>query len=130
MPEIQSNTYDLGSLKKRAGFLHVQKNGRKWICKSFILQICPNDDKGQRFGLVVTKRLHKLAVDRNRVKRRLREAISDILPLKALNNYDYVFIARTDTISKPYVELTKDMKWCLKKLEALDAPLENKKKPL
>lgn len=120
MPEIQPNTYELSSLKKRAGFLHVQKEGKKWISKSFILQICPNDNKGQRFGLVVTKRLHKLAVDRNRVKRRLREVINDILPSNALNNYDYVFIARSDTILKPFSDLKKDMLWCLRKLEAIE----------
>ena len=119
MPDFQTSPSQMSSLKKRAGFLHVQKNGKKWICKSFILQICPNDDQGQRFGLVVTKRLHKLAVDRNRVKRRLREAITEIVPDKARNNYDYVFIARNDTISMPFERLKKDMVWCLGKLEAL-----------
>ncbi|MAZ76833.1 MAG: ribonuclease P protein component [Micavibrio sp.] len=120
MSDFQINTHKISSLKKRAGFLRVQKEGKKWISKSFILQICPNDNEGQRFGLVVTKRLYKLAVDRNRVKRRLREAISEILPSKALNNYDYVFIARRDTISKPYKDLQKDMLWCLGKLEAIE----------
>lgn len=120
MPEINQNTYKITSLKKRADFLHVQKAGKKWISKSFILQICPNDEKGQRFGLVVTKRLHKLAVDRNRVKRRLRAAIHDILPVKALNDVDYVFIARQDTLSKPFDDLKKDMLWCLRKLEAIE----------
>ena len=126
MSEIRENNHQITSLKKRAEFLHVQKEGRKWISKSFILQICPNDNKGQRFGLIVTKRLHKLAVDRNRVKRRLREAIGDVLPVKALNHYDYVFVARNDTISKPYEELKKDMVWCLKKLDAIEKGSDKK----
>ena len=120
MSEAHIEKHIISSLKKRADFLHVQKMGRKWVSKSFILQICPNENLNQRFGLVVTKRLHKLAVDRNRVKRKLREAIISTLPFNALDNYDYVFIARKDTISKPYDELKKDMLWCLKKLEALE----------
>jgi len=122
MSETQVSPTILSSLKKRADFLHVQKQGgneSKWVSKSFIIQICPNENKGQRFGLVVTKKLYKLAVDRNRVKRRLREAIKETLPTLALDNTDYVFIARSDTRTMAFETLKKDMKWCLKRLNAL-----------
>lgn len=107
----------LSSIKKRADFLHVQKMGKKWIAKAFIVQVCENEALGQRFGLVVTKKLHKLAVDRNRVKRRLRAVAAEILPEHAADNVDYVFIARRDTISMPYDTLKKEMLWCIKRLE-------------
>ncbi len=115
----QESSIKLSSIKKRADFLHVQKMGRKWIAKAFIVQVCENDGLGQRFGLVVTKKLHKLAVDRNRVKRRLRAAIAEILPDCAANNYDYVFIARSDTISMPFETLKKEMVWCVKRLDLM-----------
>lgn len=110
----------VGTLRKRAEFLHVQKTGKKWVSKTMIIQVCENKDFGQRKGIVVTKKLHKLAVDRNRVKRRLRAVTSEILPEYAVSNYDYVFIARPQTISAPYETLKKDMVWCLKKLELLN----------
>lgn len=109
----------VSTLRKRAEFLHVQKVGIKWVCKTMIIQVCPNEDLGQRRGLVVTKKLHKLAVDRNRVKRRLRAVTAEILPEYAASNYDFVFIARPQTKDAPYDTLKKDMIWCLKKLELL-----------
>ncbi|MEM9469009.1 MAG: ribonuclease P protein component [Pseudomonadota bacterium] len=109
----------LTSIKKRADFLVLQQKGSKWVSKSFTLQICPNEQLGQRYGLIVTKKLHKLAVNRNRVKRRLRSLIHEILPEKAANHTDFAFIARQDTISKPYDEMKKDLIWCLKRLEVL-----------
>lgn len=107
------------SLTKRADFLLVQKEGDKWISKSMIVQIRPNDQKGQRTGLIVTKKLFKLAVDRNRTKRRLRAVIAEILPHQAPDHYDYVFIARKETICAPYEQLKKDCTWCLKRLGVL-----------
>lgn len=125
MSKAHIKTHEISSLKKRADFLRVRKIGRKWVSKSFILQISPNEGVNQRFGLVVTKKIYKLAVDRNRVKRRLREAILSTLPFNAIDNYDYVFIARREAISIPYKELEKDIMWCLKKTDALEN-LENK----
>ena len=119
MSETQENKNMVDSLKKRADFLHVQAEGQKWVSKSAIVQICPNEDLGQRFGLVVTKKLHKLAVDRNRVKRRLRAVLSEILPKHVSDNIDVVVIARSETISKPHEGLKKDLLWCLKRLNAL-----------
>jgi len=114
---LPQSSVSLSSIKKRADFLHVQKMGRKWIAKAFIVQVCENEGLGQRFGLVVTKKLHKLAVDRNRVKRRLRAVVAEILPNNAANDCDYVFIARKDTISMPYETLKKEMLWCIKRLD-------------
>lgn len=114
---LPQSSVSLSSIKKRADFLHVQKMGRKWIAKAFIVQVCENEGLGLRFGLVVTKKLHKLAVDRNRVKRRLRAVAAEILPENAENNFDYVFIARHDTISMPYETLKKEMLWCIKRLD-------------
>lgn len=47
-----------------------------------------------RYGLIVTKKTFKHAVDRNRAKRLLRDWIAFNENLLK-NNWDYVFIART-----------------------------------
>lgn len=51
---------------------------------------CPDD---ARYGLIVTKKTFKLAVDRNRAKRLLRDWIA-FNEKHMLANMDYVFIAR------------------------------------
>ncbi len=79
--------------------------------------IAPNDGLGTRFGITVTKRLSKKAVDRNRMKRRLRAVASDILGEYGSDNADYVLLARSETATRPYMDLLNDLKWCLKKLE-------------
>jgi len=119
MSELQEKKNMPRSLKKRADFLHVQAKGKKWVARGAIVQICPNDNQGRRFGLVVTKKLHKLAVDRNRVKRRLRALLMEILPNYMQENMDVVIIARAETISKSHDDLKKDLLWCLKRLGAL-----------
>ena len=112
-PDIQS----LPTLKNREDFLRVQKHGKKWVSKSLILQIAENECEHMRTGYTVTKRTFKSAVKRNRIKRRLRAVSYDILPAHAKTGYDYILIGRQDTLTRPYDDLLKDLKWCLKRLE-------------
>lgn len=116
MNSTKSTTLD--RLKKRSDFLWAQGNGKKWVAKGLVLMIVPNEGLGRRFGITVTKRLSKKAVDRNRMKRRLRSVACDILPVNARDNMDYVLLARMETATRPYIDLQNDLKWCLKKLEA------------
>lgn len=109
---------ELDRLTKRSDFLWVQSGGRKWVSKGMIVMTAPNDGLGTRFGITVTKRLSKKAVDRNRMKRRLRAAASDILSEFGTDNTDYVLLARPETATRPYMDLLNDLKWCLKKLES------------
>lgn len=107
---------ELDRLKKRSDFLWAQAKGKKWVSKGLILQAVKNEDLGRRFGVTVTKRLSKKAVDRNRMKRRLRAVASDILPYYGVDDADYVLIGRNETATRLYADLQNDLKWCLKKL--------------
>lgn len=106
----------LGRLKKRSDFLQAAAKGRKWVSQSMVVYLLPNDGLGTRFGVTVTKKLHKRAVDRNRVKRRLRAIACDVLPDHLPDNHDIVLIGRFGTKDKPYKDLAKDLRWCLRKL--------------
>ncbi|MCB1681407.1 MAG: ribonuclease P protein component [Alphaproteobacteria bacterium] len=101
-------------LKKRADFLKM-RNGRKWVSHGLILQVCDNELGIKRIGFTVSKKVHKSAVRRNRIKRRLRAVAADILPLCARDGVDYVLIGREQTATRPYQLLQNDLKWCLKK---------------
>ncbi|MGB1076794.1 MAG: ribonuclease P protein component [Bdellovibrionales bacterium] len=121
MAKISEQNRTIGSLKKRADFLRVQQEGKKWVTQSFIIrqldqpkdQLCETDI---RFGLTVTKRLFKNATDRNRVKRRLRAMAQDILLEVGQDKTDYVLIGRTETLTRDFSDLQKDLKWALKRL--------------
>ena len=114
----------IGRLKKRSDFLWVQeqsrKNDQKWVSKTAILQIAPNTDKyddGVRYGLTVSKRVDKKAVNRNRIKRRLRAVLDDLLIDYVDQGLDIVVIGRPLTLRAPLEEIDKDIRWCLKRLE-------------
>jgi ribonuclease P protein component len=110
----------LGRLRKRSDFLWVQQkskeNNKKWVSKSLIVELVENDNLGVRYGLTVSKRVSKLAVLRNRTKRRLKAVACDVLPQYIHHNIDVVLIGRVSTAERTYEELQKDLVWCLKRL--------------
>jgi len=103
-------------LKKRADFLLVQSSGQKWISKGMIIQLRANDGLGLRVGLTVTKRVSKLAVFRNRVKRRLKAVSEEILPSYQTQNLDIILVGRALTKERNYQDLRQDLAWSLKKM--------------
>ncbi len=107
------------TLRQRPQFLRVQDHGRRWVSPSVVLQQAPAAEEGIRFGITVTKKVSKSAVVRNRIRRRLRAAALDILPLEARTG-DYVLIGRIETQNIPYDKLCSDLRWCLKRLDCLE----------
>ncbi len=111
--DIQS----LGRLKKRSDFLRVQQNRRKWVSKSMIVELAPNEELSVRYGLTVSKRVDKLAVGRNRIKRRLKAVACHVLPQYSSHNIDVVLIGRQSTVGRSYDELENDLRWCLRRMD-------------
>jgi ribonuclease P protein component len=73
-------------------FQRVRRQGRSWSHPLFVLLALRNDLACTRFGFLVSRRIGK-AVVRNRVRRRLREAVRLRLSHIALG-WDIVLIAR------------------------------------
>ena len=69
-----------------------------------------------RVGFTVAKTVSKLAVERNRAKRRLREVFKKIAASCAKNHHDYVVIARKEILSADFQKILGDMKFCLTRI--------------
>lgn len=84
-----------------------------------VIQARPRDDDRPlvRAGFTATKRIGG-AVQRNRAKRRMREAARLLLPDLGRPGFDYVFIARGGVTTRPWVRLLDDMKSALIRLAA------------
>ncbi|MCC6598840.1 MAG: ribonuclease P protein component [Alphaproteobacteria bacterium] len=110
----------LETLCKRREFLAVQGAGRKWVSHGLILQTRPNETGAKRIGFTVSKKVHKSAVKRNRIKRRLRAAAADVLGLCGQAGHDYVLVGRPQTATRAYETLCEDLRWCLRRLDLYD----------
>ena len=102
----------LASLKRRADFLRV-RGGARCATAAFVLEAKPREPQSKavnqaRFGFTVTKRLGK-AVERNRIKRRLRAAARDVHMHHVRAEFDYVVIARSSALDTAYSILVDDL---------------------
>jgi len=61
-----------------------------------------------RFGITVTKKIGN-AVVRNRMKRRFRELVRDLLPASGLPGHDHVLIGREGGIERDFALLREEL---------------------
>jgi ribonuclease P protein component len=114
----------LVTLKRRREYLAVRGGGR-WATPAFVLEgkrrrgSPPGNlpDGMPRFGFTVSKQVGG-AVERNRVKRRLKAAARDVLLEHARPDYDYVLIARRPALDAAFAALVSDLADALKRVHA------------
>ena len=104
------------SLKRREDFLRL-RGGVRWSTGAFVIETKRRGEHpgangrveaGPRFGFTVTKKLGG-AVVRNRIRRRLKEALRSLEPAVALPGHDYVLIARTGAYDVSFERLKQDL---------------------
>lgn len=109
----------VGRLKSRPQFLAV-RNGEARRGRTFLLEVLDRKqpDEPPRVGLTVTKK-HGNAVERNRMRRRLKEAVRKSAGFAMENGHDYVIVARREVLGISFSNLT----------EQLAARIEGRQKP-
>jgi len=92
----------------------LQKKGRIAHFPLFSLLIGQNQTKVSRFGFIISKKIDKRAVRRNRIKRLLREAIRCLLP-QIEKGYDVVFLVKKGIARQDYQTILLAVKKALKR---------------
>lgn len=109
-------------LRKHADYQLVYKAGRKQFGKqlAYFHALRPADRRsetpGARVGLTVPKALGK-AVDRNRIKRRMREAVRAGLPLLT-SPVDVVLHPRRSVMDLDFVQLKREVAMIFRGIQA------------
>lgn len=90
-------------LVRGSDFIRVREQGRSWAHPLLILSAARNELEATRFGFVVGRRVGG-AVVRNRVKRRMREAVHHHLD-EVPAGWDMVFVARAAIAEAGYADI-------------------------
>ncbi len=90
-------------IKKRSDFLKIQNSAKKLQNKCFLLLIEDSKLSTARIGIVVSKRVDKRAVARNKIKRIVREVFRR-LRSRLTKPFDIVVIARQNALQCGFKE--------------------------
>lgn len=104
----------INRIGSRKEFLEIKNKGVMNYSPIFGWLILEKDDDLKKIGFVISKKISKRAVDRNKIKRRLAESIK-----KYLNDFNkgtrIVFLVKKEILNKNIKEIEEEIKKCLKK---------------
>lgn len=104
-------------LRQRADFL-AAASGIKVPATAFVLQARKRrDTEPARLGFTVSKKVGN-AVERNRVRRRLREIVRLSAASRLQVGHDYVLVGRRAALSQPFAVMTQDFEGALRRVHA------------
>lgn len=95
-------------------YKRVEDEGKIFQSQNFgIAYLDRKDDEASRFGFVVSTKIAKDAVDRNRFKRAMSEAVrTSSIDLRG--GFNVVFLAKTSIVRTPTDALMREVKSSLK----------------
>ncbi|WP_258893277.1 ribonuclease P protein component [Sphingomonas sp. SUN019] len=103
-------------ISERRDFLAANA-GKRAPMPGFVLLVRPrgDGDDTMRVGFTVTKKIGN-AVVRNRMKRRLRALVRDVLPERGIIGADHILIGRAGGIERQFNVLHDELVKALKKV--------------
>ncbi len=86
----------------------ILKKGESFDSKLFVVRFWENKIEFPRFRIIVSTKFAKKAVDRNKIRRRIYEALRLITKEKSnLRHLDIVFIPKKQILKKEFQEIYK-----------------------
>ena len=108
-------------VRDKARFRQVRQEGTSYSHPLLVLSCLTNEERVSRCGFTVSKRIGS-AVDRNRARRRIREAVRKVWD-SVLPGWDLVWIARPGINEAEFSELQDACARLLRRARLLKAPV-------
>jgi ribonuclease P protein component len=107
-------------LKRRTDFRAIAQAGARAPAKAFVLQALRRDEAAVgsgsiRIGFTVSRQVGN-AVERNRVRRRLREMVRLKAETAFAPGHDYVLIGRRPALTCPFGDMTRELDGALRRV--------------
>lgn len=109
----EASSVQLVTLKKNREFSFVYSRGKSCATRLIALVYVRRKFGGVRAGFSVSKKIG-CSVQRNRVRRRLKESFRALLP-EIEGSVQLIFIARVPIGAASFQEISRDMRYLLKK---------------
>jgi len=105
-------------LLKERDFDQVHKKGKFIPGKHLVIKILPNKLSIPRFGIIVSNRVSKKPVIRNKIKRRLREIIREgIKSEKIKKGFDIIVITKSSIVDEEFGSIERNFFDVLRRAE-------------
>jgi len=94
-------------LARKSDIEKVLRRGRPFHAEYASIKVAPNNRDVSRFTVVVSLKISKKAVDRNRIKRQLREILRTRVAKELGKGYDVLVWVKKPALGAPYDELSQ-----------------------
>ena len=94
----------------------LNKSGRTFRSRSFLIKVFSNQSEFNRFGAVISKKVSKLAVKRNLIKRIVLDCAKKFVSAENKNKLDILIIISPAMIKMEKADIIKELNETLEKL--------------
>jgi ribonuclease P protein component len=105
-------------IKKSIDFERIFQTGKTTTGRFVFLKTKKTKNKNCRWCFVIGSKVSKKAIERNKVKRRVREIMADIYS-DLLPGYDIVIVAKKEILGRKYTEIKDETIKILKEAKLL-----------
>lgn len=104
-------------LRRRKDFEALRERADSRAHPLLVMRALPNTLPRSRFGFIISKKVSRLAVARNKIRRRLKEAVRTVA---FQPGWDVLIIARKETPNTDYATLRSTVGSLARRLRLLD----------
>jgi ribonuclease P protein component len=102
-------------LFQKKDFVFLKNKGFRKQSQSFGLLYMTTSNANSRVGIIVSNKISLKATERNKAKRRLREAVYCQMPEKS---FDLLFLAKKEILESTFAKINEEVKYILSQISA------------